>query len=313
MFDTPPWRTCGAQRALTAAERSPYNGRAQSEHALVTSLQLLEVLLVAVFAGAFGAMLGLGGGIVLVPALMSILGVPARTAVATSIVSVIATSSAGAIGYLRERYADVRLALLLESATTVGAVTGALIALLLNARVVAALFAALLVYAAVHLCRREPKYEPPTKDTSGNAIRGEYHDKASGQRVAYAARAVPTGLAAGFFAGNVSAILGVGGGIIMVPVMVSRMGIPMRVAAATSTLMIGVTAVATAVPYYAAGEVDPHLAAPCALGVLLGAQIGSRLQQRTRARTLRILFACALLATAIKMAHTAGLLKVIGL
>jgi hypothetical protein len=250
-------------------------------------------------------MLGLGGGIILVPALVQVLKLEPRIAVAASLVSVIATSCAGAVAYVRDRHADIRLGMLLETSTTVGAILGAVLAGYLSGEMVAGIFAALLVYAAYAISR--PVAAPPTTEAKEEAatLTGSFYDQVLKQQVEYRVVRVKEGLMAGFFAGNISAILGVGGGLILVPAMTTRMGVPLRVAVATSNFMIGVTAVATAIPYYAKGLVNPYYAAPCALGVLLGARVGSKLAQRTRSLYLRRAFSLVLLYTAYTMARRA--------
>jgi len=271
----------------------------------VTPGQFAEILVIAVFAGAFGAMLGLGGGIILVPALVQILGLELRLAVAASLVSVIATSSAGAVAYVRDHYADIRLGLILEAGTTVGAILGTILARYLSGQTVAGLFAVLLLYAAYAILHPPSAAPQPANTNDPAALTGSYFDRFQKKQVTYRVTRLREGLLAGFFAGNISAILGVGGGLVLVPVMTTLMGIPLRVAAATSTFMIGVTAVATAIPHYVSGLVNPYYAAPCALGVLLGARVGAPLAQRTRSRYLRAAFSAVLLYTAYTMARRA--------
>jgi uncharacterized protein len=273
----------------------------------LTSLQLAEIIGIAVFAGGFGSLLGLGGGIILVPALIAIMRVEPRVAVAASVVSVIATSSAAAVAYVRDHLSDIRLGLVLEVTTTLGAILGAFVARYLSGEVVAGLFAALLVYSAVAILR-PPAAAPlaPAVDDRA-ALTGSFHDPVQGKTVVYRVVRLKEGLAAGFVAGNLSAILGIGGGLVKVPVMATRMGVPIRVAVATSNFMIGVTAVATAIPYYASGAIDPYLAAPCALGVLVGARGGARLARRARSQQIKVGFALVLLYTAYTMARRAGM------
>lgn len=272
----------------------------------MSPIQFGEIILIACGAGIFGSMLGLGGGIILVPALIAILHVEPRTAVAASIISVIATSSAGAVQFVRERYANVDLAVILESTTTIGALTGTFIAFAVTGEAIAGMFAVLLLYAIYAILR--PPSPKPINDTAPGRIRGTYFDRTLNCEVSYTVMRERLGLAAGFLAGNISALLGVGGGLVIVPVMVSQMGVPLRAAAATSNFMIGVTAVATAIPYYAFGDVKLELAAPCALGVQLGAQLGSRLAQRARIGALRAAFTMVLAYTAYAMARRAGIL-----
>lgn len=274
----------------------------------MTPVEFVEIFTVSVFAGVFGALLGLGGGIILVPALITIFNVPRQVAVAASVVSVIATSSAAAIAYVRDHYTDMRLGLRLEVSTSLGAIVGAALAGRLSDELVAGMFAVLLVYAAISIVRKPPERSdladvPPTE----SALVGSYYDTRLNRDVTYTVRRMPEGLCAGFFAGNLSAILGVGGGIVKVPVMVTRMGVPMKVATATSNFMIGVTALATAIPYYVSGHINPCMAGPCALGVLVGARTGAKLAQKLRSRYLRVVFAGVLLYTAWTMAVRAGL------
>jgi hypothetical protein len=271
----------------------------------VSPAHFIEIFLMAIFAGIFGAMMGLGGGIILVPALIAILHVDRQVAVAASVVSVIATSSAAAIAYVNDRYTDVRLALFLEMATTPGAVVGAILAQYLSDSVVAALFAFFLIYAAYALIWPKAYCSVNTIEADPSAITGSYFDLERKKQIDYQVVRFHEGLLAGFLAGNLSAILGVGGGLIMVPTMATRMGVPLRVAVATSNLMIGVTAVTTAIPYYVVGAINPYYASPCALGVLLGARSGAWLAKRTRSRYIRFVFAAILLYTAYTMAMRA--------
>jgi uncharacterized membrane protein YfcA len=268
-------------------------------------IQTGEIFFIAAAAGIFGSMLGLGGGIILVPALIGFFHIEPRTAVAASVVSVIANSCAGAVSFVRERYANIDLAVLLESTTTCGALAGTFIAFNVSGRTIAGLFSVLLIYA-VYVILRPPVAAPPA-ESENSVLRGSYFDRAAGQDVSYTVVRARLGMAAGFLAGNISALLGVGGGLVIVPVMTSRMGVPLRAAAATSNFMIGVTAVATAILYYAFGAVVPELAAPCVLGVLVGALIGSRLAQRVRLSALRALFAGVLVYSAYAMARRAGI------
>jgi uncharacterized membrane protein YfcA len=270
----------------------------------LNEIQFLEVLIIAILAGIYGSMLGLGGGIILVPALIGLLNVEPRMAVAASIVAVIATSCAGAVAFVRARYANVELAVILETATAFGALTGTFLALKISGETVAGLFSVLLVYAAITLLRPPTSMAP--KDVSSGAMRGAYFDKTINLEVVYEVVRLRLGMVAGFAAGNVSALLGVGGGLVMVPVMTSYMKVPLRAATATSNFMIGVTAVATAIPYYAFGDVKAPLAAPSAIGVLVGARLGSKLAPRTRTIYLKAAFSAVLFYTALAMARRAA-------
>jgi len=276
----------------------------------------VEVTLVlaagGVAAGLFGALLGLGGGILIVPLLTLGFGAPVREAVGVSLVCVIVTSGAAAGVYLQRHVANLRLGMVLELFTAIGALVGGLAAFLLPEPVLAGLFAALLAYTALSMLRRRlgdaaeapladgaPILEPRTPATPMAAWR----EALSGQD--YRVRGLEAGMAGSVGAGVVSALLGVGGGIVKVPVMHLVMGVPLRVATATSNLMIGVTASASAIIYLLRGGIDPLVAGPTALGVFIGATVGSRTAQRVDVRVLRALFVFVLLYSAIEMARRA--------
>ncbi len=260
-----------------------------------------------VAAGLFGALLGLGGGILIVPLLTLGFGLPVREAVGVSLVSVIVTSSAAASVYLERHVANLRLGMTLELFTAIGAFVGGLVAFLVEERVIAALFTALLVYTAWSMVRRRAAEatgaEPVEEDPPGSAT-----FRAGLNGPGYVVRRLPAGIVGSLFAGVMAALLGVGGGLVKVPVMHLVMGVPLRVATATSNLMIGVTATAGAVVYLARGGIDPLVAGPTAIGVFLGASIGSRAAHRLRLGTLRLLFVLVLGYTAIQMGR-----RVVGL
>jgi len=239
-------------------------------------------------AGLFGSLLGLGGGVLIVPLLTLGFGLPLREAVGVSLVSVIMTSSAAAGVYLERHVANLRLGMNLELFTALGALAGGSIAFLLDERLLALLFAGLLAYIAVTMARQRRGPEPEPTGVEG-APDG------------YVVRNMGKGVVGATFAGVVSALLGVGGGIIKVPLMHLTMGVPLRVATATSNLMIGITAAASAVIYLLRGEIDPYVAAPTAIGVFLGATLGSRIAPRIELRYLRALFVVVLIYTASQM------------
>jgi uncharacterized protein len=258
-------------------------------------------------AGVFGSLLGLGGGILIVPLLTLGFGLDLRQAVGVSLVSVIVTSGASAGVYLQRHVANLRLGMTLELFTAAGAMIGGLVAFLLSDRVLAGLFAALLVYVAATMLRRGTADEaaPPDEADSGDAAAGDPPFSASLGGPGYAVRNVGYGAAGSVGAGVVSALLGIGGGLIKVPVMHVVMGVPLRVATATSNLMIGVTASASAVIYLLRGEIDPFVAGPIAIGAFVGASVGSRAAHRIDLRVLRILFVVVLIYTAVQMVRRA--------
>jgi uncharacterized membrane protein YfcA len=270
-----------------------------------------------VAAGVFGSLLGLGGGLLIVPLLTIGFGLPLREAVAVSLVCVIVTSSASASVFLERRQANLRLGMTLELFTAMGAIAGGLIAFLLDARVLAGLFALVLVYVAFTMGRL--RSTPPATPAATPAARAAATPAATPPAAASAApdpgsdgtsavtdagHAVhnwPGGIAGSVAAGVVSALLGVGGGIVKVPVMHLVMGVPLRTATATSNLMIGITASASAIIYLLRGGIDPYVAGPTAIGVFLGATLGSRTAHRIDIRILRGLFVAILLYTGWQM------------
>jgi uncharacterized protein len=287
----------------------------------------LVLLVGGVAAGTFGSLLGLGGGVLIVPLLTLGFGVPLRGAVAVSLVSVIVTSSAGAAVYLSRHVANLRLGMVLELFTASGALVGGLVAFMLPVEVLEGLFAVLMVWVAVSMARRREPSEPkeriditngdPPEPGPGAGARtdGEpvvdrppeapvtFVDRLGG--AGYRVRRLPLGMLGSTGAGLVSALLGVGGGIIKVPLMHLVMGVPLRISTATSNMMIGVTATSSAVIYLLRGEVDPFVAGPTAIGVFLGASLGSRVSHRIDVRILRWLFVLVLLYTAFEMTRKA--------
>ena len=278
-------------------------------------------------AGLFGSLLGLGGGILIVPLLTLGFGLALIKAVGVSLVCVIVTSGAAAGVYLERRVANLRLGMTLELFTATGALVGGLVAFLLPERVLEVLFGGLLVYTAVTMARRRDP-APSATDAAGNGIAsddapdeirpGDAHadpdadadptrsslaDRMSGP--GYRIHRLGFGVIGSLFAGVVSALLGIGGGLVKVPVMHVVMGVPLRVATATSNLMIGITASASAIIYLLRGGIDPYIAAPTAIGVFLGASIGSRAAHRIDIRILRGLFVAILLYTAWQMLQRA--------
>jgi uncharacterized membrane protein YfcA len=243
-----------------------------------------------VAAGVFGSLLGLGGGILIVPLLTLVFGLELREAVGVSLVSVIMTSSAAAGVYLERHVADLRLGMRLELFTAIGALVGGSIAFLIDERWLSILFAGLLGYVAFTMARgaRTAASEGTVVETAPESTTG-------------GVRNMGWGVVGSTGAGLASALLGIGGGVVKVPLMHLVMGVPLRVATATSNLMVGITAAASAVIYLLHDEIDPYVAGPTAIGVFLGASVGSRLAHRVDLRVLRWLFVVVLLYTAVQM------------
>lgn len=273
--------------------------------------QLALLVVAGVVAGGFGSMLGIGGGIFLVPLLVLGFHYPAQVAVAASLAAVVGTSSTGSSVYVARGLANMRLGMTLELATTTGAVAGGLTAAVVSEDAVLWVFAVVAAVIAVVMLRRGPRAGVPRRRAGRvggedvGRLGGYTTDEASGERSGYGVHRLPFGLGASFVAGNVSGLLGVGGGFLKVPVMSIAMGVPLRVAAATSNMMIGVTAAASLVIYLERGFLQPLIAAPVALGVTLGAVVGARLSGRVRSTVLARVFGIVLLVVALQMALAA--------
>ncbi|MBY6278146.1 MAG: sulfite exporter TauE/SafE family protein [Symbiobacterium thermophilum] len=266
----------------------------------------LAILLTSVLAGLVGSMLGLGGGIIIVPALTLFFGYDFRTAVAASAVAIIATSTGAAVAYLRDHITNTRIAMFLEIGSTLGALSGAFIAGYVPARFLFLLFAALMAYSAFSMFRaRKSELREdvvPDRLSERLQLRGAYYDKALGRTISYRATGALPGLLLMYVSGAFAGLLGVGGGTFKVPAMDIVMKLPIKVSTATSNFMIGVTAAASAAVYFVRGDVQPLVAGPVALGVLCGALLGSRLMVRMKGSTLRLLFVPLLVYVAVQMA-----------
>ena len=263
------------------------------------------IFAISLVAGFLGSLLGLGGGIIVVPALTLVLGIDIRLAIGASIISVIATSSGAAAAYVRERLANLRLAMFLELGTTLGAISGAYLAAYLRAQWLFLLFGLLLGYSAVAMLRKPHHAAGADVPSSALATRlqlhSAYYDEAAGREVSYIVTRPGLGLALMYVAGAASGLLGIGSGALKVPAMDLAMHLPMKVSTATSNFMIGVTAAASAGLYFTRGQIDPFLAAPVAAGVLAGATIGSRLLGRIDNKHIRTIFIVVLLVVSAEM------------
>lgn len=260
------------------------------------SAALVAVLfLMGVLAGSLGALLGLGGGVFLVPFLVLVLHVPMYLAVGTSLTTVIATSSVVSAGRLGRQLVNLRLGMLLEVATTFGGLTGGLVAVLIPPHILQRLFGVVAGGAALVMFRRLDRRNV-ILDSSINPGRlgGRYHEDESGGEVSYQVRRLPLAMVASLVAGSVSSLLGLGGGIIKVPALTAWCGVPLRAAAATSAFMIGVTATAGAVIYYGRGDIIPWMSASTVLGVLVGSRVGMTIGAKARAKWLKLLLAVVL-------------------
>ncbi|HZP58556.1 MAG TPA: sulfite exporter TauE/SafE family protein [Dehalococcoidia bacterium] len=272
---------------------------------MALDLFILGLFLASMFAGLLGALAGLGGGVLIVPLLTIGFHLDIRLAIGASIVSVIATSSGAAAAYVRDHLTNVRVAMLLELATTTGALTGALVAGLLDARLLFIVFGVILLVSLVPTAMRigEELPEAVAGDWASRRFRlaSDYPDHALGRTVRYEVTRVPLGFGMMYVAGVVSGLLGIGSGALKVLAMDSAMRLPMKVSSATSNFMIGVTAAASAGVYFWRGDVVPLIAAPVALGVLAGATLGAKLLVRFNNVTVRMVFVPVLGAVSVEM------------
>jgi uncharacterized membrane protein YfcA len=268
----------------------------------MTPLHFLLAIGSGAVAGLLGGLFGIGGGIFLVPVLSLGFGLPMHQAIAASIVAVIATSSATASVYVEKGMSNIRLGMSLEVMTTIGAVLGGLAANALAGETLRRIFGIFLLCMAVLMWwRSRTKGEGSIRYDPTAAISGSYYDEAAKRTVEYSVRKLGAGMLVSFFAGNMSGLLGVGGGIIKVPVMNMVCGVPIKASTATSNLMIGVTAVASASIFFLHGNVHPYYTSAAVLGVLGGSRLGTIIGTKIRGATLMALFVAVLFITALRM------------
>lgn len=255
----------------------------------------------SVAAGLVGAITGLGGGVVLVPFLTLAFGVDLHYAIGASLVSVIATSSGAAIAYVREGYSNIRAGMFLEVATTVGATAGAFLVTVAPTGWIAMIFGAVLLFSLIPF----GMFGTPgkTADKLAQRLRFDSSYPVRGALKPYHVRRIPLGFGIMGIAGLLSGLLGIGSGATKVLAMDRVMGFPFKVSTTTSNFMIGVTAAASAGIYLSRGYIDPGLAMPTMLGVLLGAVAGTRVLIASGTRILRIIFNIVIFALAIQMIH----------
>ena len=262
---------------------------------VVTPFLAAIIFVTGIVAGGLGALLGIGGGVFLVPFLNLALNFPFQAAAAISLTTVIATSSSVSAGRSGKHLINLRLGMLLEVATAAGSLLGGITAQLVAPAALQKLFgvvAAVVALVMVGRVNRRNVILDPAMDPG--VLGGRFYEEESGATVTYRVKRLPAALVASFAAGNVSSLLGVGGGVIKVPVLNAWCGVPVRAAAATSAFMIGVTATAGAVIYYGRGQLMPALAAAAVLGVQVGSWGGMHIGRRTSAKWLKLLMAAIL-------------------
>ena len=264
----------------------------------------LLVWLSSLGAGFVGSLTGLGGGMIITPLLTLVLGVDIRYAIGATLVSVIATSSGAAAAYVREGFSNIRIGMFLEIATTVGAVLGALLSSKISTGAISIIFGLALLYSAYASAR--PRHEQvgdsrPDPLATRLQMNGSF-PTAEGPK-GYCAKAVPTGFSMMFGAGVLSGLLGIGSGAVKVIAMDQAMGLPFKVSTTTSNFMIGVTAAASAGVYLARGYIDPGLAMPVMLGVVVGSLVGARVLAHARTKMLRLVFGLVIGIMAFEMIY----------
>lgn len=268
----------------------------------------LLLLFISIGAGFLGALLGLGGGIIIVPVLTLFYGVDIRYAIAASLISIVATSSGAAAGYLKDSLTNLRLAVLLEVGTVLGAVVGFLLASVVQQKHLFLLFGSFLMFSAFMMLRRREEHLTTINHPWAEKLKldGSFPNE-QGHWQSYKIQNVPIGLFTMFGAGVLSALLGIGSGIFKVLAMDGAMKLPIKVSSATSNFMIGVTAAASAGAYFLKGDVRPELAAPVAVGIIIGSLGGAKVMVKMPAGRIRKIFVIVLVAVSLQMI-TKGLL-----
>jgi uncharacterized membrane protein YfcA len=266
-------------------------------------LLTIIILIGAYVAGLVGSLTGLGGGVVIIPLLTIALHIDIHYAIGASLVSVIATSSGSAAAYVKEGITNMRLGMFLEIATTSGAIAGAIIAKNLNVNYIAILFGLVLIFSALMSLRKKVERIELHKNALAEKLKLNSSYPSGDETIQYSVNHVGGGFLMMAFAGIMSGLLGIGSGALKVVAMDGIMGIPFKVSTTTSNFMIGVTAAASAVVYLQRGYIDPGLAMPVVVGVLLGAFTGSKILVHSQSKKLRYFFAVIVTFLAVQMIY----------
>jgi uncharacterized membrane protein YfcA len=279
----------------------------------LTDINLWALGGVGLIAGLLGAMLGVGGGVLIVPILTLALHLPIQVAIGSSLVAIVANACTAAGIYTKARLTNIKLGLLLETTTIPGAIIGGFAATAIAPSILSALFGLLLIYVAYTMVARRylvsedvldgDNSSSQDNDTTNlsSSLSDSYYDQNLDEVVTYKVTRIPVGLGTSFFAGILSSLLGIGGGIVNVPVMHMVMGVPMKAAIATSTFMIALTAATGAFIYQYYGNIQHFVIAPLVIGIVIGARIGVELTQRAGGLVLRRIFGVLLFLVAILM------------
>ncbi len=273
-------------------------------------VEIIQFMLIAVLAGFLGSLVGLGGGIIITPALTILFGFDIKYAIGASIVAVIATSSGSAIAFVKDHVSNMRVGMLLEVFTTAGGVVGALMAGVFSSKLLYIFFSLILLNSFYGMLKKtglitkvKKEEEKVENDKYANKykLNSTYYDKATSETVEYNVTNVPQGSLVMFGAGFASGLLGIGSGAFKVVALDTYMKLPIKVSTATSNFMMGVTATASALIYFFNGTINPAVAAPIAIGTLIGSRTGAKVMQRLDAKYIRYIFLPILLFTIINM------------
>lgn len=268
-------------------------------------LILAGLIVLGLCSGIFGALFGLGGGVIFVPVLMLIFGLEPTEAVAISLIGIIAGSVGASTVLVDKGLSNVRLGLLLEITTCVGAIAGAIIATYLDSWILMVLFSVIIIYSGIRMIvNPERTVEPATGEDTAMTFR--YTDESVGEDVRYEVQNVGSGMGLCTIAGALSSMTGVGGGAVKVPLMNIHMHVPMKAASSTSSYMIGITAFSGAITYFFAGEVMLAYAACVAIGAFVGSLVGARYARKVPAKHLRKYFSIVLFFMAALVLLQAG-------
>lgn len=273
-------------------------------------IEIIQFMIIAVLAGFLGSLVGLGGGIIITPALTILFGIDIKYAIGASIVAVIATSSGSAIAFVKDHVSNMRVGMLLEVFTTTGGIVGALMAGIFSSKLLYIFFSLILLNSFYGMLKKtglinkgkkeEDKVEND-KYADKYKLNSTYYDKATGETVKYNVTNVPQGSLVMFGAGFASGLLGIGSGAFKVVALDTYMKLPIKVSTATSNFMMGVTATASALIYFFNGTINPAIAAPIAIGTLIGSRTGAKVMQRLDAKYIRYIFLPILLFTIVNM------------
>lgn len=272
---------------------------------MTLELFTLILFLGAILAGFLGSLTGLGGGVVVIPLLTLGFGVDMRYAIGAALVTSIASSSGAAAAYIKEGITNIRIGMFLEIATTIGAVVGAIIAIWMDKKYIAIIFGCVLIFSAVRsIMKKDENVDYPAPgDRLGEVFKLNGSYPTSKGIVNYNVHNVAGGFSLMALAGILSGLLGIGSGALKVLAMDTAMKMPFKVSTTTSNFMVGVTAAASAVVYLQRGYIDPGLALPIVVGVLLGAFFGSKILPKANVRKLRLLFSVVIFVLAISMMY----------